>query len=200
MIFKAITGSFGHALGGKGKCGISSIPICRIDRKQTGPTDKLNLALLTYEAVVFFPIQHMLQVMTSCEKLGLFPRPFPPSVFDHLQDAKSGEGRPGRKSRVHDVRYTWGSGSTWGGRCLTKESGGSSCNILSKNSRLFERQLQYRLFGSLRLEAYQRKVCELQWSDTAPPMSTIMSTWRHAHGSFSQAFPLQFWILQAIKN
>ena len=25
-------------------------------------------------------------------------------------------------------------------------------------------------------------------------------TWRHAHDSFSQAFPLRFWILQAIKN
>ena len=59
----------------------------------------------------------------------------------------------------------------------------------------FKRQRQYSLlFG--RLEADHRKVCELQWSGTAP----LMSTRRHTHDSFSQAFPLHFCILQVIKT
>ena len=36
--------------------------------------------------------------------------------------------------------------------------------------------------------------------DTAPLMSTLTSTWCHAHDLFSQAFPLRFCILQAIEN
>ena len=51
-----------------------------------------------------------------------------------------------------------------------------------------------------RLEADQRKVCELQHLGTAPLTSPLMSTWCHTRDSFSQAFPLHFWILQTIKG
>ena len=53
-----------------------------------------------------------------------------------------------------------------------EESRGPSCNIFQKLETVtFERQCQYSsLFG--RLEADQRKVCELQQSGTAPLTST----------------------------
>ena len=65
------------------------------------------------------------------------------------------------------------SGRREGGVVPDEESQGPSCNILSKNLRLvtLERQRQYSsLFG--RLEADQRKVCELQQLGTTPLMST----------------------------
>ena len=37
-------------------------------------------------------------------------------------------------------------------------------------------------------------------SSTPPLISNLMSTWRHARDSFSQAFPLRFCIQFAIKN
>ena len=59
--------------------------------------------------------------------------------------------------------------------------------------------LSYSLLFST-FKADQHKVWELQRSGTAPLMPTLMSTWRHARDSFSQAFPLRFCILQVIKN
>ena len=86
------------------------------------------------------------------------------------------------------------------GRCLTKNLKVLLITlVLEYETVMFERQRQYSSLFS-KFEADQHKFCELQWSDTTPLISTLTSTWHHAHGSFSQAFSLRFCILQAIKT
>ena len=115
-----------------------------------------------------------LQYMLSTFELSL--RPF---IIQGLAVCKmDGEGLGERVTCVTSGRREGGGG------CLTKNLEGP---ILSKNLRLtFERQCQYSSFSGL--EADQRKVCELQWSGTAPPhvyphVYLTSRTW------LSQAFP-----------
>ena len=96
-----------------------------------------------------------------------------------------GESRVWRQVDVRvDVRRGGG-----GKGVPSEESQGLYCNILSKNLRLWhsKRQCQYSsLFD--RLEADQSKACELQWSGTAP----LMSTWRHARDFSPRPSPSVF--------
>ena len=110
---------------------------------------------------------------------------------------KNGGGRPRRKSCIRDIRYRR-EGRREGGQCPMKNLEVLSCSRTWDCNVRKTASIQLVVFS--RLEADQRKVCELQWSGTAPLTSTLTSTWRHTRDSFSQAFPLRFCILQAIKN
>ena len=125
--------------------------------------------------------------------VSLIPRPFPPPVFDGLQYAKTEVWEKESCAwRQVDIRVDM--------RPLKVPN---RYNSHWSASNLPKHELYWLSFKRYSLK-FLDKILEEGPQDsslgTTPFMSTLMSTWRHARDSFSQAFPLRFCILQGIIN
>ena len=122
--------------------------------------------------------------MHECLASSLIPRLFPPPVFDCLQCAKTeGKGLGEIVMCMMSCRHEGGKPGIDQPRIY---------RITSCNDAVF-RTLQSQVFGRDITRRTSRFFVGHHPPHIYPPIySTLMSTWHHAHDSFSQAFPSVF--------